>query len=49
MATTLKSPAAHFQVVASINCVVCKQPSIPRSPYCARPLVATKAESAASP
>jgi hypothetical protein len=28
-----------------MNCVVCKHPAIPRSPYCPRPLLATKAES----
>ena len=28
-----------------MNCHICKQPAIPRSPYCPRPLVATKAES----
>jgi hypothetical protein len=34
-----------------MNCLVCIAPAIPRSPYCARcrPLVATKAESAARP
>jgi hypothetical protein len=35
----------------STNCAVCRKPAIPRSPYYARcrPLVATKAESAARP
>jgi hypothetical protein len=33
----------------STNCVICRKPAIPRSPYRPRPLVATEAESAASP
>jgi len=48
MATTLKSPAAHLETTRSTNrlknCLICKHPPIPRSPYCPRPLVATTAE-----
>ena len=43
------TPGAPVATRNCLNCLICNASAIPRSPYCPRPLVATKAESTACP